>query len=155
MKNRFEDLLALHKNAEPLLIGNAWNAQSAKIFEQQKFKVIGTSSAAVAESLGYADGQEMSLETYLFIVERIAASVSAILTVDLEAGYGDTPEQIAANIARLYNIGVSGINIEDSIVVDGKRIITDAAAFAEKLKQVIRLLKNENIDMFINLRSDS
>ena len=155
MKNRFEDFLALHKNAEPLLIGNVWNAQSAKIFEHQKFKAVGTSSAAVAETLGYEDGQQMSIEEYMFVIKRVALSVSIPLSVDMEAGYGNTPEQICKNITQLYSLGVSGINIEDSIVLDGKRSIMNAAVFAEKLKHIIRLLNADNIKMFINVRSDS
>src|ERR1700720_3245503 len=155
MKRKFEDFSSLHKNSEPLLIGNVWNVQSAKIFEQQKFKALATSSAAVAETLGYADGQEMSLEEYLFIIKHITSSISIPLSVDLEAGYGDTPAQICHNIAQLYSVGVSGINIEDSIVVDGKRSIENAEVFAEKLRHIVKLLNADNIEVFINIRSDS
>lgn len=154
MKNRFNDFFALHHDTEPLLVGNAWDAQSAKILEQH-FKAIGTSSAAVASSLGYSDGQEMSFEEYTYVVKRIMASTTAPLTVDLEAGYGNTAEEICANITFLNSIGVSGINIEDSVVNDGNRTITDPLAFSEKLAKICRLLKDEDIDMFINVRSDS
>jgi 2-methylisocitrate lyase-like PEP mutase family enzyme len=152
MQNKFQDFLALHNQPEPLLIGNVWNAQSAKIFERQNFKAIGTSSAAVAESLGYADGEEMSLDEYLFIIKNISAAVSIPLSVDIEFGYGDTPEEISKVITRLYDMGVSGINIEDSVVVAGKRSIVDAAVFTEKLRRIISLL---DVKLFINVRSDS
>jgi 2-methylisocitrate lyase-like PEP mutase family enzyme len=155
MENKFEEFLALHKGTEPLLVGNVWNAQSAKAFEQQNFTAIGTSSAAVAETLGYADGEEMSLDAYMFIIERIIASTALPLTVDLEGGYGKTPAEISHNISKLYNIGVSGINMEDSVVSNGKRSIVDAEFFSEKLKEIIKLLKAQNIRMFINVRCDS
>jgi len=155
MKNKFEEFLELHRKTAPLLIGTVWNVQSAKVLEQQKLKAIGTSSAAVAESLGYADGQEMGIEEYLFIIRRIAASVSLPFTVDLEAGYGATPAEIAKVIDRLYETGVSGINIEDSIVTDGKRSILRAEDFAEKLRQLIKLLDAAKTRMFINVRCDS
>jgi 2-methylisocitrate lyase-like PEP mutase family enzyme len=155
MKNKFEAFLALHQQAEPLLIGNAWNVQSARVFEQKNFKAIATSSQSVAETLGYEDGQDMPFEDYLFVVKRIAASVSLPFSVDLEGGYGDTPEQIAGNIIQLYNLGVSGINIEDSVVVNGQRSIEHAEIFAEKLRQICELLNAENIKIFINVRSDS
>ena len=155
MKNKFETFLALHQQAEPLLVGNVWNVQSAKIFEQKNFKAIATSSFALAETLGYADGQDIPFEDYLFVVKLIAASVSLPFSVDLEAGYGDTPEQIAGNIIQLYNLGVSGINIEDSVVINGQRSIGNAAVFAKKIRQVCELLNAENINIFINLRSDS
>ena len=138
-----------------MLIGNSWNAQSAKIFAQQGLEVIGTSSAAVAESLGYADGEEMGFDLYLKIIEGILRAVPAIVTVDLEGGYGQTAEEIAANIRTLYAMGVSGINIEDSLITNGERIIQDADAFAARLQQVCFLLKEQDIRMFINVRSDS
>jgi 2-methylisocitrate lyase-like PEP mutase family enzyme len=155
MKNRFDELLALHHDKDILHVGNVWNAQSAKVYEKQGLKVVGTSSAAVAESLGFADGEEMSIEDYLFVIQRILASTKAILTVDFEAGYGRSADEISSNIKRLYDLGVSGINIEDSLVTDGKRNIVDAKVFAEKLRQVIEQLNRDDVKMFINLRSDS
>ncbi|WP_419701709.1 isocitrate lyase/PEP mutase family protein [Mucilaginibacter sp. NFX135] len=155
MNNKFEEFFALHQQAEPLLIGNAWNVQSAKVFEQKSFKAIATSSLSVAETLGYEDGQDMNLEDYLFVVKRIAASVSIPFSIDLEGGYGDTHEQIAGNIIRLYNLGVSGINIEDSVVANGQRSIENAGIFAEKLRRICQLLDAESIKIFINVRSDS
>ncbi|WP_426581100.1 isocitrate lyase/PEP mutase family protein [Mucilaginibacter sp. R-33] len=155
MKNRFNEFLALHHKTEPLQIGNVWNAQSAQVYDKLNFEAIGTSSAAVASSLGFADGEEMSFDDYLFVVKRIAATSSAMLTVDLEGGYGDTAEVICSNITKLRDIGVVGINIEDSIVVDGKRSIVDANEFAMKLKQITELLTKADVQVFINVRADS
>lgn len=155
MKNRFEEFLALHHKIVPVQIGNVWNAQSSQVYDKLNFEAIGTSSAAVAGSLGFADGEEMSFEDYLFVIKRIAATTSAMLTVDLEGGYGDTPEEISDNIKKLYDIGVVGINIEDSVVTDGKRSIVDADSFATKLKQITSLLTAAGIEIFINVRADS
>ncbi|WP_114938809.1 isocitrate lyase/PEP mutase family protein [Mucilaginibacter endophyticus] len=155
MKNRFKEFLALHYNTELLQIGNVWNVQSAQVYDKLNFKAIGTSSAAVAATLGFADGEEMSFDDYLFVIKWIATSATAILSVDLEAGYGNTPEEISDNIIRLHSLGVAGINIEDSIVINGQRSIVDANEFAAKLKQVTRLLAKAGVEVFINLRSDS
>ena len=154
MNNRFEEFHALHKQKEVLLIANVWDVQSSRIFEASQFKAIATSSSAVAECLGYADGQEMSFEEYLFIIKRILASVSIPLSVDIEFGYGETTDQIAENIGRLHDLGVVGINIEDSVIVDGKRSISPAEEFARKLKSITGLLKSQNREVFIHLRSD-
>lgn len=154
MTNHFQKLKELHNQSEPLLIGNVWNVQSAKKLENLSFKALGTSSYAIAETLGYADGEEMSFEEYLFITKRIAASVSVPLSVDLEAGYGNTVSEIVANIKELHKIGISGINIEDSVVENGIRTIVDAISFSEKIKAVTDVLSKENIEIFINLRSD-
>jgi len=155
MKNKFDDFLKLHHQPELLLIGNVWNAQSAKVFEQQGFKAVATSSAAVAETLGVSDGQGMTLDDYLVVIKHIAASTTLPVSVDFEAGYGKTPEAIAASIGRLSALGVVGINIEDSVVVDGKRSIVDASTFAKKLERIVKLLDDAQVKMFINVRSDS
>jgi 2-methylisocitrate lyase-like PEP mutase family enzyme len=155
MKNRFDEFLALHHSNDLLHIGNVWNAQSAKIYETQGFKAVGTSSAAVASSLGFSDGEEMAFEDYLFVVQRILASTNAIVSVDIEGGYGRTAEEISSNIKRLYEAGVSGINIEDSVVNGGERRIADAGEFAEKMRTIMELLNSDGVKMFVNLRSDS
>jgi 2-methylisocitrate lyase-like PEP mutase family enzyme len=154
MKNNFKLFQSLHNGPDVLIIGNVWNVQSAKVFEQLGVKAIATSSYAVAESLGYDDGEEMSFDEYLFIVNRIAASTTLPLSVDLEAGYGSTAEQIASNITRLAEIGVSGINIEDSRIKDKTRTIENAELFADRIKSVCKELNKRNVEIFINLRSD-
>lgn len=79
----------LHKSNEPLLLGNVWNPQSAKAYEKLGYKALATSSSAVAHSLGYEDGENMTFDEYLYIIERILRSISIPLTVDLESGYGE------------------------------------------------------------------
>ncbi len=147
--------LALHQQDTPLLIGNVWDASSAKIVSQLGFKAVGTSSAAIAYTLGYEDGENMPFNELLFMVERIARVVSVPLTVDLEAGYGDTPEDIVANILQLAKIGVVGINLEDSKIIDGNRTLLDAADFALTLSSIRSALDKQNINMFINARADA
>lgn len=145
----------MHTQDEPLILGNVWNAQSAKIYEKSGAKAVATSSSAIAHSLGYEDGENMSFEEYFYCVERILKSISIPLTVDLEGGYGKTDDEIVSNIFRLAQAGVVGINIEDSIIVEGKREILSKEAFFEKLKGVMIQLKAQHIDIFINVRTDT
>ena len=97
----------------------------------------------------------MSFDEYLFVIKRIASSVSIPCSVDMEAGYGSSLMEIYNNISILHELGICGINIEDSIVTDGKRSIVNAATFSEKLKEIVGLLETANIKMFINVRCDS
>jgi len=154
MKNQFQYFKSLHETEEPLLIANVWNAQSASIFEKLNYRALATSSAAVAETLGYADGQQMSFDEYVFVIKSIVRSTSLPVSVDLEAGYGETIEKIIDNIRQLEAIGVSGINIEDSIISNGQRSLLDAALFAAQLKKIIDSLTAQKVQMFINVRSD-
>lgn len=144
----------LHQGEEPLLLGNVWNVQSARIYEKSGCKALATSSSAVALSLGYEDGEEMSFEEYFYIIKRIKESVSIPLSVDLESGYGNTVGIVTSNIIRLLNIGIEGINLEDTYVVDGIRQLLDRDVFAEKLKDIFSTLKERRGDVFINIRTD-
>jgi 2-methylisocitrate lyase-like PEP mutase family enzyme len=154
-KNQFETFKALHQQSEPLLIGNVWNAQSAKVFEKLNFKAIATSSAAVAETLGYADGEQMSFEEYMFVVKHIIKAVPVPLSVDLESGYGLDVSDVAENILKLSKAGVVGINIEDSILRNGKRTIEEMTTFTAKLEEICQHLKSFGVNMFINVRCDA
>lgn len=153
--DNFEYFNKLHQQADPLLIGNVWNAQSAKVLEKLKLQALATSSGAVAETLGYADGEEMSFDEYLFVIKRIKNSTALTLSVDLETGYGKSVDEIVANIKQLTEIGVVGINLEDSIIQASTRKIADAESFAEKLRQISSSLNSENIKIFINVRCDA
>ncbi|GEN66107.1 isocitrate lyase/PEP mutase family protein [Chryseobacterium rhizosphaerae] len=144
----------LHQGEEPLLLGNVWNVQSARIYEKLGYKALATSSSAVALSLGYEDGEEMSFEEYFYIIKRIKESVSIPLSVDLESGYGNTAGIVTSNILKLLDIGIAGINLEDTYVVDGIRQLLDREAFAEKLKDIFSTLKERRGNVFINIRTD-
>jgi 2-methylisocitrate lyase-like PEP mutase family enzyme len=151
----FKEFKSLHHGPKPLLIGNVWNAQSAKVFEKLKFDAIATSSAAVAETLGYADGEEMSFDEYRFVVNRISKSTTLPLSVDLEGGYGKDADDIVENIRTLSASGVVGINIEDSVMENKKRSIADKDQFAEKLRHICQKLAPTKTEMFINVRTDA
>ncbi|MEP5614183.1 MAG: isocitrate lyase/phosphoenolpyruvate mutase family protein [Cyclobacteriaceae bacterium] len=154
MTDKFNTFNELHFQKEPLLIGNVWDASSAQLFEKMGFKAIATSSSAVADTLGEEDGENIPFEDYLRIVKGILAHTSLPLSVDLESGYASTPEEIVENIKRLFELGVVGINLEDSKEVDGKRSLVDANLFSAVLKEIAMLLNDQKIRMFINLRSD-
>jgi 2-methylisocitrate lyase-like PEP mutase family enzyme len=144
----------LHQQATALFICNVWDVASAKTAEKLGFNAIGTSSAAIASMLGYEDGEEMSFEELLFIVKRIAACCDLPLTVDIEAGYSDDPLMTADYIKALAEVGVVGINIEDS-KVKGVRRLLDADIFADYLLKIKQKLSQQQIDIFINVRTDT
>lgn len=155
MKDHVKKFSELHQQPEPFLLGNVWNVQSAKVLEQLNAKAIGTSSAAVAETLGYSDGEQMPFNEYLLIIKRIKASTTTPFTVDLEAGYGKTEEAIVENIKQLAALGIVGINLEDSVVDNSVRAIENTEHFAGKLKRITDSLRRQQIDIFINVRCDA
>jgi 2-methylisocitrate lyase-like PEP mutase family enzyme len=113
---KFEEFNSLHHAKELFVLPNAWDAKSAMMLEEAGFKAIGTSSAAVASALGYIDGEGMSFNEYLYVAKRIIASVKIPVTIDMEMGYGKSNEDILKNLLALTELGVAGINIEDSCI---------------------------------------
>jgi len=145
----------LHQQKTPLLIGNVWDVASAKIAEQLNFQAIGTSSAAIAKMLGYPDGEAMSFEELAYMVKRIVVNTKLPVSVDLEAGYSRDPSIIARHIKQLVEVGVVGINLEDSIMDKGQRILLDSEKFANTIAQIKRLLEKEKVNLFLNIRTDT
>lgn len=144
----------LHSQDKPLLIANVWDVPSAKIAKELNFKAIGTSSSAIASLLGYQDGEEMAFSELEYMVKRITTNSNLPLSVDLEAGYSRNPKEITNHIKKLASLGVIGINIEDSII-DKNRTLLDATKFAQTLSVVIENLQKKNINIFINVRTDT
>lgn len=144
----------LHQQSRALLLANVWDVPSAKIAEELNFQAIGTSSAAIAAMMGYQDGEDLSFAESKRIVENIAKNSKLPLSVDLESGYSDEPNGIAENIIQLAQLGVTGINIEDSQVLNGRREIMDADNFANTLNIIRAKLQKANVEMFINARTD-
>jgi len=145
----------LHHQNKPLLIANVWDAVSAITAQQLGYQALGTSSAAIAATLGYEDGQAMSFDELFYIVTRIKSVSHLPLSVDVEAGFGATPGEITAHLKRLAQLGVVGINLEDSRVVNGVRQLDEAAAFARTLKEIRDALSAENEPLFLNIRTDT
>ena len=145
----------LHEQNNLLHIGNVWDVNSALLFEKLGYKAIGTSSAAIAESLGYEDGEVMSFDELLYVVELIKEKTSLLLTVDLEAGYSRDPHDILKNIISFNRLGVAGINLEDSVVEGGSRKIVDAEKFGATIKFIKNSLSKKGINIFFNIRTDS
>jgi len=147
----------LHQQTTPLLLCNVWDVASAKAAEKLGFCAVGTSSAAIARMLGYADGEHMAFEELLFIVKRIAACCALPLSVDIEAGFSDDPQITATYVKALAEVGVVGINIEDSKVnkTNEQRTLLNENSFAGYLTALTTQLERDNISLFINVRTDT
>ncbi|MGN1285605.1 MAG: isocitrate lyase/phosphoenolpyruvate mutase family protein [Bradyrhizobium sp.] len=147
-----ETFRSLHKQGDPLVLFNAWDVATAKAIAKSS-PAVATSSGAVASALGYADGENAPLDMVEGLVARMTASVPVPVSIDLEAGYGDTPEAAAHSVARILEAGAVGINIEDGLV-GGKRQLVGPAQHAAKIRAVRATAQKLGIDLFINARTD-
>lgn len=112
--DRARALFDLHRG-RGFVIPNAWDAGSARILEQLGFPAIATTSAGIAWSYGVPDGGSLSPETMFERVAEIVGGVDVPVTADLEAGYGDTPEEVGRTVARAAELGAVGGNLEDAV----------------------------------------
>ena len=141
----FETFVKLHQQEAPLLIGNFWDVNSARIFETNGFKAIATSSSAVAHSMGYEDGEQIPFEFLLQLAKKVAETAQIPCSVDMEKGYSRSVTGIVDNIKRLYDVGIVGINLEDA---QGEDI------YLKKLNGIKNYLAKTNQQLFVNARTD-
>jgi len=140
-----------HHQSTPLILGNVWDVPSATSAEQLGFKALGTSSAAMAKMFGYPDGEKIPFAHIRLFINRILEHVNVPVSVDIEAGYSRRPAVIAQHICELADLGVVGINLEDSIVAD-KRQLQDPEVFAEI---IVAVKANIPATVFLNVRTDT
>jgi 2-methylisocitrate lyase-like PEP mutase family enzyme len=148
LASRAELLRSLHVPGDPLVLPNAWDAASAQAVVAAGFPVVATTSAGVAEALGYEDHEGAPREEMLAATARIARVVEVPLTVDAEAGYGLEPGELAA---ALENAGAAGCNLEDTDHAAGR--LRDASEQARRLRDLRdaapELVINARIDVFL------
>jgi 2-methylisocitrate lyase-like PEP mutase family enzyme len=148
-----QQFLALHHRPKILVLPNAWDSASARIFEEAGFPAIGTSSAGIAFSLGYPDGQKISRGEMLSVVRRIAGAVRVPVTADVEAGYGDTPEDAAQTARDVLAAGAVGMNLEDA-VHDRPDSLLDLNLQLEKIQAVTETCSRAGVSFVLNARTD-
>ncbi|MVT10317.1 isocitrate lyase/PEP mutase family protein [Chitinophaga tropicalis] len=155
MASQFTRFKDLHHTSDLFILPNVWDAKIALSFQDEKFSAIATSSSAVAGALGFEDGEKMTFNDYLFVINRILSVVNIPLTVDIEMGYGSSDEKVQENILTLAGMGVVGINIEDSTINSSGRELKDATTFAKTVEHLKNRLVSENAELFINVRCDT
>ena len=142
-----ERFRALHRGEGPLVLPNAWDHASASALVAAGFRAVGTTSLGVASAAGLPDGQGHTREETL----RLARGLSRLdvpVSVDIENGFGGSPEQVATLAAELERMGIAGINLEDGLP-DGD------LADVERQTTIIRAVKEAAPSLFLNARTDT
>ncbi len=152
-RERADRFRKLHRDANILVLPNAWDAASAKIFERAGFSAIATTSAGIANAYGYPDGERMSRGEMLEAIRRIAVTVALPVTADMEAGFGDTPEEVAQTARLVLEAGAIGLNLEDG-TRDKSHPLTDISLQIEKIKAIRQTADAFGVPLVINARTD-
>ena len=102
---------ALHQG-EPFVIPNPWDAGSARMLEALGFVALATTSSGFAFTLGRLDG-DVTLDEVVAHTASLAEATELPVSIDLENGYGASPEEAARAITRAAEAGAVGGSIED------------------------------------------
>ena len=111
-QEKAERFLSLHQGDGPLLLPNAWDAGSTRLFASMGFDAVATTSSGFAATLGRLDGSVSAEEALAHSAEIVAASDLPV-SADLENGYADDPAGVAATIAGARDAGLAGCSVED------------------------------------------
>lgn len=152
--DKAQQLLRLHEQGSSLLLPNAWDAASARLFEQAGFPAIGTTSAGIAFSYGMLDGQLIEPDVMLQAIARIAAAVQVPVTADIEAGYGPSATDVARTVERVIAAGAVGVNLEDN-TQDSAQPLFPVEAQVERIAAAREAAEHAGIHLVINARIDT
>ena len=145
--------LKLHSSPSILLLANAWDVVSAKIFELEGFSAVGTTSAGIATTLGYPDGQHIGLKETIRVIRHMVPQIDLPISADFEAGYSSSTEGVVRSAREVLNAGAIGINLEDS-TGHVEKPLYDKQIMKERIGAIREMSENEGIHLFINARTD-
>lgn len=152
VSQKARDFAALHVPGKPLVIYNAWDVGSAKAVAAAGVRAVGTGSWSVAAAHGFEDSEQMPLDRVIDNVARIVAAVDVPVTLDFESGYARGGAPLEANIRRVIDAGVVGINFEDQVIdTSAMYSITEQV---ERIRAVRRAADVAGVPLFINARTD-
>jgi len=144
----------LHQQETPLLLGNSWDVTSAQAYQEAGYQAVATSSAALANILGYEDGEKIPFHLLHDMVLRMKQKIMVPFSVDLERGYGRNEEQIVRNIEQLVEAGIAGVNLEDGLV-RAEKLLQPISDFQRVISAIAEKLNKKGLSIFINARTDA
>jgi 2-methylisocitrate lyase-like PEP mutase family enzyme len=150
--SRAEAFRQLHVRGNPVVIFNAWDAGSARAIAAAGARAIATGSWSVAAAHGYPDGEKLPLELAIANLERIVAAVDLPVSIDLEAGYGDHPDDVDRSVTLAVRAGAIGINFEDGL--RSGQGIYGIDEQVERIRAARAAADRLSVPLFINARTD-
>lgn len=143
-------LRELHRPGDPGVFPTVWDAWSAALAQSAGFAALTVGSHPVADSIGRSDNEGMTFDELLTRVAQIADAVSLPLSVDIESGYGESPDRL---IDGLLGVGAVGLNIEDTVHSEGGRL-REAAEHADLVGTLRAAADSAGVPVVINARTD-
>ncbi|WP_083678489.1 isocitrate lyase/phosphoenolpyruvate mutase family protein [Nocardiopsis sp. CNR-923] len=145
--NAYAEFRDLHRTGAPLVLPNAWDHASAAALATAGFRAVGTTSLGVASAAGKSDAAGGTRDETVALALGLAR-MDALVSVDVEGGFSEDPDEVAALARTLAQAGVAGVNIEDGRPDGG-------LADRDHQCAVIRAVKRAAPDLFVNARTDT
>jgi len=149
-----EAFRAMHDRSRVLVLPNAWDAMSARFIEEAGARAIATTSAGVAFSLGYPDGEYAPRQEIVSAIARIARVIDVPLSADIESGFGATADEVGETARQIIEAGAIGINLEDS-TGDPAQPLYDLETAVGRVKAARAAGAATGIPLVINARTDA
>ncbi|WP_431234693.1 isocitrate lyase/PEP mutase family protein [Mycolicibacterium psychrotolerans] len=143
-------LLALHQPGNPVVLPTVWDAWSANLAVAAGFAALTVGSHPMADSVGKPDGEGMSFDDVVARVAQITSAVDVPVSVDIESGYAQSAERL---IDGLLSAGAVGLNIEDTVHSEGKRL-RSSAEHAELVGALRAAADSAGVHVVVNARTD-
>jgi len=148
-----EAFRAMHDRSRILVLPNAWDAMSARVIEDAGARAIATTSAGVAFSVGYPDGEAIPRDEMISAIARIARVVSVPVSADIESGFAHDARGVAETVRRVIDAGAVGINLEDQ-VHDGTPRLYDLDVAVDRVRAAREAADSAGVPVVINARTD-
>jgi 2-methylisocitrate lyase-like PEP mutase family enzyme len=153
LKAKADAFRLMHQGPPILLLPNAWDVVSARLFVKAGARAIASTSAGIAATLGYPDGEKIPRDEMLEAVKRMADAVHVPVTADIEAGYAATTEGLAETILAVIEAGAIGCNLEDA-TGDSARPLFEMTDQCERIRAAREAGKRAAVGVVINARTD-
>lgn len=143
----------MHTGTGAVLLPNVWDVASARIIEEAGFQAIATTSAGIAFAQGFPDGQKIPADQMITAIAHIAAAVRVPVTADVEAGYGQRPEDAGRTARNVINAGAVGMNFEDA-TGNADHPLTELTLQLERIHAIREAAENMSVPLVLNARTD-
>lgn len=154
---RAQRFRGLHTKGKLLLLPNAWDAVSARLFEEEGFQALATTSAGVSSAMGFADGEVIPFATHLAVARCIVERVRIPVSMDMERGYASNLAELRTNVTAAIEAGIVGVNLEDGLPdhsASHSNRLRDPDEQCDRIRTVREVAEHAHVPLVINARTD-
>lgn len=148
---------AYHHEPSLLLLPNVWDAVSARLYQEEGFRAVATTSAGISAAQGFADGERMDVAETVRVVRTLVRVLRIPVSADIEAGYSSRTEGVVEAARRILEAGAVGLNLEDcrseNAGVESPQLLATEVQ-CERITAIREMANSAGIPLVVNARTD-